>query len=82
MAVPGRDLIDAALEVSVIGSFSNIGYVARRSLYGWTDPPPGALEGRTVVITGPTSGLGKAASEVFADLGARLVLSVGSEGSA
>jgi dehydrogenase/reductase SDR family member 12 len=74
MAFPARDVIDAALEISVIGSFSDIGYEVRRSLYEWRDPPRDALAGRTVVITGPTSGLGRAASEVFADLGARLVL--------
>ena len=73
MADP-RDLIDAALELSVIGSFSDIGYAVRRRLYGWADPAPGALRGRTVLITGPTSGLGQAASRVFAGLGARLVL--------
>lgn len=69
-----RDLIDAALELTVIGSFSNIGYEVRRRLYGWSEPRRGALDGRTVLITGPTSGLGRAASLVFADLGARLVL--------
>ena len=73
MADP-RDLIDAALELSVIGSFSNIGYEVRRRLYGWSEPRRGALDGRTVLITGPTSGLGQAASLVFAALGARLVL--------
>ena len=41
---------------------------------GWSEPREGALVGRTVLITGPTSGLGQAASVVFAELGARLVL--------
>ena len=69
-----RDVIDAALELTVIGSFSDIGYAVRRRLYAWDDPGPGALQGKTVLITGPTSGLGQAASRVFARLGARLVL--------
>ena len=73
MADP-RDLIDAALELSVVGSFSDIGYAVRRRIYGWRDPAPGALRGRTVLITGPTSGLGRTASHVFAGLGAHVIL--------
>ena len=69
-----RDLVDAALELSVIGSFSNLGYAIRRRMDDWADPPPSALRGCTVLVTGPTSGLGRAASEAFAALGARLVL--------
>jgi len=73
MADP-RDVVDAALELSVVGSFSNVGYEVRRQMYGWTDPPRDALAGRTLLITGPTSGLGEAAAHAFARLGARLVL--------
>ncbi len=69
-----RDLIDDVLEVTVIGSFSNIGIRTRRALYGWPPPTPGALVGKTVVITGPTSGLGREATEELAELGARVVL--------
>jgi dehydrogenase/reductase SDR family protein 12 len=69
-----HDLIDAALEISVIGSFSSVGIRARRALYGWQDPAPDSLVGRTVVITGPTSGLGRRAAVQLAGLGARLVL--------
>ena len=70
----GRDLVDALLELSIVGSFSRVGYVARRQLYGWADPEPGALVGKTVLITGPTSGLGRATTEAMAELGARVVL--------
>ena len=69
-----RDLIDTALEISVIGSFSSLGIRTRRALYGWHEPRPGVLDGRTVVITGPTSGLGRQAALQLATLGARLVL--------
>jgi dehydrogenase/reductase SDR family member 12 len=69
-----RDLIDDVLEVTVIGSFSNIGIRTRRALYGWPPPTAGALVGKTVVITGPTSGLGREATEELAALGARVVL--------
>jgi NAD(P)-dependent dehydrogenase (short-subunit alcohol dehydrogenase family) len=69
-----RDIVDGLLELTIAGSFSRLGYVARRRLYGWADPAPDALEGRTVLITGPTSGLGRAAAELMAGLGARVVL--------
>ena len=67
-------MVDEALELTVVGSFSRVGYVVRRHLYGWRPPTPGALEGRTALVTGPTSGLGRAATEELAALGARVVL--------
>ena len=69
-----RMLADDALEISVIGSFSRIGYLARSSLFGWSPPRPGALAGHTALVTGPTSGLGRATTEALAGLGARVVL--------
>jgi len=67
-------VIDALLELSVVGSFSRIGPAVRRRLDRWTEPAADALAGRTVLITGPTSGLGRAAAGAFAKLGARVVL--------
>jgi NAD(P)-dependent dehydrogenase (short-subunit alcohol dehydrogenase family) len=72
--MPARDLVDALLELSIVGSFSRPGFVVRRWLYGWDDPAPDALAGRTVLITGPTSGLGRATTDELAALGARIVL--------
>lgn len=69
-----RAVIDDALEISVIGSFSRFGYDARRWLHGWESPPPDVLAGRTALVTGPTSGLGRTAAGGLADLGARVVL--------
>ena len=67
-------LVDDGLEVSIVGSFSRVGIALRRQLFGWEPPPDGALEGRTVLVTGPTSGLGRAATDAIAALGARIVL--------
>ena len=69
-----RAWVDAFLELTVVGSFTNVGYAVRRRLFEWAPPPPDALAGKTVLITGPTSGLGRAAAAELAGLGARLVL--------
>ena len=69
-----RDIIDGLLELTIVGSFSRPGYVIRRRLFGWADPDPRALAGRTALVTGPTSGLGRAAAEAVAALGARVIL--------
>jgi NAD(P)-dependent dehydrogenase (short-subunit alcohol dehydrogenase family) len=70
----GRDLLDDLLEISVVGSFTRIGYQARRRLHGWGESPPGSLAGRTALVTGATSGLGRASVDALAGLGARVVL--------
>ena len=69
-----RTLVDNVLELSVVASFSRGGIAVRRRLFRWTTPPAGALAGRTVLITGPTSGLGRAATDALAGLGARVIL--------
>ena len=67
-------LADDALEVTVVGSFSRVGFVLRRLLFGWAPPADGALRGRTALVTGPTSGLGRAATDALAAMGARVIL--------
>lgn len=69
-----RNAIDAIVELSVVASFTRLGPAIRRRLYGWVDPEPGSLNGRTALVTGPTSGLGRAAVDDLARLGARVVL--------
>ena len=69
-----RALLDAGLEISIAGSFTRIGPAVRRRLVGWSAPPAGTMAGRTVLVTGPTSGLGRAATDELAALGARVVL--------
>ncbi len=67
-------VVDALLEQSVVGSFTRVGIGLRRRLLEWPGVGPGSLAGRTVLITGPTSGLGRAATEALAELGARVIL--------
>ena len=67
-----KDLIDSALEFSVAGSFSRIGYWTRSRLEGW-EPPPG-LAGRRILLTGGSSGVGLAAARMLNEAGARLVV--------
>jgi dehydrogenase/reductase SDR family member 12 len=69
-----RPFVDTAAEVLVVPSFTRIGFALRRRLFSWPDAESFSMAGRTVVLTGPTSGLGRAAAGSFARMGARLVL--------
>lgn len=64
---------DAALEVTVAGSFSKVGITTRRWLGEW-QPVTTNLTGRVVLLTGASSGLGRAAAVDLAALGADLIL--------
>lgn len=69
-----RDVLDGLLELAVVPSFSAIGPEVRRRLWSWTEPAPGALQGRTALVTGATGGLGRATAHALGGLGARVLL--------
>jgi NAD(P)-dependent dehydrogenase (short-subunit alcohol dehydrogenase family) len=66
--------LDALLEAPVVPSFTLIGYQARSRLFDWKPLDGYDLTDRTIVLTGGSSGLGYAAAEAFAELGATLVI--------
>lgn len=68
------DLVDTVLESLVAPSFTTMGYRVRRRLESWRPLDDYDLTGRVIAITGPTSGLGLAATEQLSRCGASLVL--------
>ena len=66
--------ISKALDAAVVPGFSKIGYRVRQLIGNWQAISDFDLRGKTVVITGPTSGLGEQVARQLAATGANLVL--------
>lgn len=64
--------LDRVLDRTVVLGYSRLGYAIRRRRWAADDPRPGALAGRTALVTGGGSGLGAATVLGLARLGARV----------
>ena len=60
--------LDGAMDWTVLPGYSRIGIAVRRRF--WNQRPDAGLAGSTVLVTGASSGIGAAASEIFASAGA------------
>lgn len=79
MSISLARAVDAALEATVIGSFTRIGPAVRGRLDDWRPVGDFDLTGRSVLVTGGNGGLGRAAVELLAEAGATVHITVRSE---
>ncbi|MDQ6822050.1 MAG: SDR family NAD(P)-dependent oxidoreductase [Actinomycetota bacterium] len=67
-------LLDSALDRTVVGGYTSIGYRIRSR--AWNDAELPRMDGKVVLVTGASSGLGLGAAEGFGRLGATVWLVV------
>jgi NAD(P)-dependent dehydrogenase (short-subunit alcohol dehydrogenase family) len=69
-------LADQALELSIVGSFSRLGAITRRRLFAWAGPAPADRGGPRplAVVTGASSGIGRATAEALVSCGWRVAI--------
>jgi dehydrogenase/reductase SDR family member 12 len=82
LPAPVTRAVDAALEATVVLSFSRVGHAVRSRLDGWTPPSDLVGHGRRVIVTGANSGLGYATARALLRSGARVLITVRSEDKA
>ncbi len=72
-------IVDAALEASVVGSFTRLGPAVREHTDDWRSLDTFDLRGRTVLVTGGNGGIGTAVVRQLAQLGASVHFTVRSD---
>jgi len=68
------NFLSSLLDTAIVPGFSRIGFLVRSRVNHWDQVSSYDLTGKVVVITGPTSGLGKEFVRILAPTGAQLVL--------
>ena len=66
--------VDGVLDALVVPGFSRVGYAVRSRSSGWTPLSRYSMAGKTVVLTGHTSGIGRATAVALREMGASLFL--------
>jgi len=64
--------VDTLLDRTIAPGYGKYGLTLRRRLPGWPADPP-RMDGKVVLVTGAASGLGLAAAQGFASLGAQVL---------
>lgn len=74
MTIKLSHVVDTLLEFSIVGSFSRAGYETRSRCENWKSLADYDMSLKTVVVTGPTSGLGKEVARSLRSVNANLIL--------